>query len=76
LAAIVASFLLSGGSSPVSPASLHRGGDILAFSALSWVVAHAVYAPGRITVRRLQGAVVLYLSLATIFASAYALSCG
>jgi hypothetical protein len=73
LATIVASFLLSWGSSPVSTASLHRGGDILAFSALTWVVALAVYAPGRITFRRLQGAVVLYLSLATIFASAYAL---
>ena len=52
---------------------LRRGGEILAFSALTWVVAHAVYAPGRITFRRLEGAVVLYLSLATIFASAYAL---
>jgi hypothetical protein len=73
LAAIVVSFLLSGRSSPVLTAALHRAGDILAFSALTWVVAHAVYAPGRITFRRLQGAVVLYLSLATIFASAYAL---
>ena len=73
LAATVVSFLLSGRSSPVSTAALHRAGDILAFSALTWVVAHAVYAPGRITFRRLQGAVVLYLSLATIFASAYAL---
>ena len=73
LVAIVASFLLSEGSSLVPTASLHRAGDILAFSALTWVVAHAVYAPGRITFRRLQGAAVLYLSLATIFASAYAL---
>jgi hypothetical protein len=73
LATVVASFLLSGGSSPASTASLHRVGDILAFSALTWVVAHAVYAPGRITFRRLQGAAVLYLSLATIFASVYAL---
>jgi voltage-gated potassium channel Kch len=37
------------------------------------VVGHAVYAPGRITSQRLQGAVVLYLSLAAIFASAYGL---
>ena len=73
LAAIAANFLLSGGLSPVVTAVLHRSGDILAFSALTWVVAHAVYAPGRITFRRLQGAIVLYLSLATIFASAYAL---
>jgi hypothetical protein len=71
LAAIAASILVSGEWSPVSATVLRRGGDILAFSALTWVVAHAVYAPGRITVDRLQGAVVLYLSLATIFASAF-----
>jgi hypothetical protein len=73
LAAIVASFLLSGGSSQVLTSPLHRVGDILAFSALTWVVAHMVYAPGRITFCRLQGAVVLYLSFATIFATAFAL---
>jgi hypothetical protein len=54
-------------------ALFRRGGEILAFSALIWVVAHAVYAPGRITSRRLQGAVVLYLSLAMTFAAAYGL---
>ena len=73
LAATAASILLSGEWSPVSTTVLRRGGDILAFSALTWVVGHAVYAPGRITSHRLQGAVVLYLSLATIFASAYGL---
>jgi hypothetical protein len=73
LAATVASFPLSGDSSPVSAAILRRAGGILAFSALTWVVAHAVYAPGRITFHRLQGAIVIYLSLATIFASAYSL---
>ena len=46
---------------------------MLAFSALAWVVAHAVYAPGRITLQRLQGAVVVYLNLAVIFAAAYSL---
>ena len=73
LAAIAASVLLNREWSPVSTTMLRRGGDILAFSALTWVVAHAVYAPGRITSHRLQGAVVVYLSLATIFASAYGL---
>jgi ion channel len=73
LAATAASFLLNGEWSPVSAIVLRRGGDILAFSALTWAVARAVYAPGRITSRRLQGAVVIYLSLATIFASAYSL---
>jgi voltage-gated potassium channel Kch len=73
LVATVASFPLSGDWSPVSGTMLRRGGEILSFSALSWVIAHAVYAPGRITFHRLQGAVVIYLSLATIFASAYSL---
>jgi voltage-gated potassium channel Kch len=52
---------------------LRRGGNVLMFSALTWVVAHAVYAPGRITLRRLQGAVVVYLNLAVIFAAAFSL---
>jgi Ion channel len=73
LTAIAASLLPSGGWSPIPTVALRRGGDILAFSALTWVVAHAVYAPGRITFHRLQGAVVLYLNLATIFAAAYGL---
>jgi hypothetical protein len=73
LAATVTSLLLSGEWSPVSTSVLGRGGQILVFSALTWVVAHAVYAPGRITFRRLQGAAVIYLNLATIFAAAYGL---
>ena len=73
LAATVASFPLSVDWSPVSATMLRSAGGILAFSALTWVVAHAVYAPGRITFHRLQGAIVIYLSLATIFASAYSL---
>jgi hypothetical protein len=73
LAAAAASYLPSGQWSPVSIAVLRRGGTILSFSALTWVIAHAVYAPGRITFHRLQGAIVIYLSLATIFAAAYSL---
>lgn len=71
LSATFASLWLPEDSAPVAVSLLSRGGSILTFSALSWVVAHAVYAPGRITFRRLQGALVLYLNLATIFASAY-----
>jgi ion channel len=73
LAAFLASTLLGAGWPPVAVSVLRRGGDILTFSALSWVVAHAVYAPGRITFHRLQGAVVLYLNFATIFAAAFSL---
>jgi Ion channel len=71
--AIVASFLISAEASPISVIVLRRGGDILMFSALTWVVAHAVCAPGRITLRRLQGAIVMYLNFASIFAAAYGL---
>ena len=71
LAAIAASILLDEELPPAAITVLRRGGDILAFSALVWIVGYAVYAPGRITFHRLQAAVVLYLSLATIFASAY-----
>jgi hypothetical protein len=73
LAAVAASLLPSTRWPPVLAVALRRGGDILAFSALAWVVAHAVYAPGRITFHRLQGAVVLYLTVATIFASVFGL---
>ena len=73
LAATVASFLPTGEWSPVSRTITRHGGAILAFSALVWVVAHAVYAPGRITLHRLQGAMVIYLNLAVIFAGAYGL---
>jgi hypothetical protein len=73
LATTATSLVLSAEWSVVSTIALRHGGEILAFSALIWVVAHAVYAPGRITFHRLQGAIVIYLSLATVFASAYSL---
>src|SRR5262249_8737410 len=73
LRAIFASFVISAEASPTSVIILRRGGDILTFSSLTWVVGHAVYAPGRITLRRLQGAVVMYLNFASIFAAAYGL---
>lgn len=73
LAATLSSFSLGAEWSPVAGSVFRRGGNILTFSALTWVVAHSVYAPGRITFRRLQGAVVLYLNLAMIFASAFSL---
>jgi hypothetical protein len=48
-------------------------GTILGFSTLSWVVARAVFAGGRVNVHRVQGAIVLYLNFAMIFTSAYRL---
>jgi voltage-gated potassium channel Kch len=73
LAAMLAGISLGSDWPPVAARVLQRSGDILTFSALTWVVAHAVYAPGRITLQRLQGAVVVYLNAATIFASAFSL---
>ena len=49
LAGTVASYLASEEWSAISMAMFRRGGNILMFSALTWAVAHAVYAPGRIT---------------------------
>jgi hypothetical protein len=46
---------------------------ILGFMTLSWVVARAVFAGGRVNVHRVQGAIVLYLNFAMIFTSAYRL---
>jgi hypothetical protein len=73
LAAVLASFSFRAEWSPVAASALRRGGNVLMFSALTWVVAHAIYAPGRITLRRLQGAIVVYLNLAVIFAAAFSL---
>jgi hypothetical protein len=71
--AFIASSLVSADALPITVMILHHGGDILTFSTLTWVVAHAVYAPGRVTLHRLQGAVVMYLNFATIFGAAYGL---
>jgi voltage-gated potassium channel Kch len=73
LGAILASVSLGSESSPLVMRVLHRGGDILTLSALTWVVSDAVYAPGRITFHRLRGAAVMYLNFAMIFASFFSL---
>jgi hypothetical protein len=47
-------------------------GSLVAFmAALAWVVWTAVFGPGRVTHHRIQGAVVLYLSIALSFAALY-----
>jgi Ion channel len=73
LAATLASRLIEPEWAPIAASLLRDGGNIVTFSALTWVVLHAVYAPGRMTSHRLQGAVVLYLTLAVICASALSL---
>jgi hypothetical protein len=44
---------------------------LLALSAVSVVIARAVFGPGRVTLHRVQGAVVLYLNIALIFVTLY-----
>lgn len=39
--------------------------------ALSWVVARAVFAPGRITYHRVMGAILLYLTIGVTFVALY-----
>jgi voltage-gated potassium channel Kch len=73
LAATLGSRPLGSELPPIALNLLHRGGDILTFAALTWVVSDAVYAPGRITFHRLQGAAVLYLNAAIIFAAGFSL---
>jgi hypothetical protein len=46
---------------------LSAGGRLLGISALSYVIMRAVFANGRVTLHRVQGAVVLYLNFALFF---------
>jgi hypothetical protein len=52
---------------------LSAGGRLLGLAALSWVIARAVFGRGRVTVHRVQGAVILYLNLALFFFTIYRL---
>jgi hypothetical protein len=47
------------------------GSTVVFMAALIWVVWGAVFAPGRVTLHRIQGAVVLYLCVALSFAALY-----
>jgi hypothetical protein len=53
---------------------LSAGGRLLAITALSLVVARAVFGPGRVTFHRVQGAVVLYMNFGLFFFTLYRLS--
>jgi hypothetical protein len=52
---------------------LSAGGRLLAISAVCIVIAQAVFAPGRVTFHRVQGAVLLYLNFALLFFTMYRL---
>jgi len=52
---------------------LSAGGRILAITAVSLIIARAVFGSGRVTFHRVQGAVVLYLNFALLFFTIYRL---
>ncbi len=52
---------------------LGAAGNIMALSAVSWVIAQRVFAPGRMNVHRVVGAVSLYLNFAIFFTAVYRL---
>jgi hypothetical protein len=52
---------------------LSAGATLMAVAALSIVIARAVFGPGRVTVHRVQGAIVLYLNFALFFSIIYRL---
>lgn len=52
---------------------LSAGGRLLAIATLSVVIARAVFAPGRVTRHRIQGAIVLYMNFALFFFILYQL---
>jgi hypothetical protein len=52
---------------------LSASGRLLAISVLSAVIAKAVFGPGRVTIHRVQGAIVLYFNFALFFFTVYQL---
>jgi Ion channel len=52
---------------------LSTGGRLLAIAALSFVIARVVFGRGRVTLHRIQGAVVLYLNFGLFFFDLYQL---
>ena len=54
-------------------ASLEASGWLILGSMLAWVVARAVFAPGRITFHRVIGAILLYLAIGLVFVALFTL---
>jgi hypothetical protein len=51
---------------------LQRFLALMAFdAAIAWAVAHVAFAPGKVTAHRIMGAVILYLTIALVFANVY-----
>jgi hypothetical protein len=61
------------GSHPELDVSLQATAWLLIALVIMWVVARAVYEPGRITYHRILGAIVLYLTIGLLFVALYTL---
>src|SRR5271156_333982 len=66
---IVAATVLHFSGSSELPIYLHLIAGLVVVCALCWVVARAVFAPGRVTYHRILGTFLLYLTIGLIFAS-------
>ncbi len=75
LCLVVAAFLVQvQGGDHLMIIRIRAGAWILMSLAIMWVVVRAVYAPGPITYHRIQGAILLYLTIGVFFASVYAVA--
>ena len=68
---IVAATVLHLNGSPNLPIYMHLIALLIVGFALFWVVARAVFAPGRVTYHRIVGTLLLYLTIGAIFAGIY-----
>ena len=71
IALIVSGMVYGLGRPSVLTTYLHLIGALILGCALIWVVARAVFAPGRVTYHRLVGTLVLYLMIGATFAGLY-----
>ena len=71
LAMIITGAVLRLRSPSVLDLNLFAGSWLIMGATMGWVVARATFAPGRITYHRVIGAVLLYLTVAIIFASLF-----
>ena len=71
LAMIVTGAILRLRSPSILDLNLFAGSWLIMGVTMGWVVARATFAPGRITYHRVVGAVLLYLTVAVVFASLF-----
>ena len=69
LAMIVSGAVLRIRSPSILDLNLFAGAWLIVGATLAWAVARSIFAPGRVTYHRVVGAVLLYLTIAIIFAA-------